>query len=53
MDRLVSVQDYEDFARTYAGIGKASASMIQGTVHVTIAGLIRSRWMRTTRSSAT
>jgi hypothetical protein len=39
MDRLVSVQDYEDFARTYAGIGKASASMIQGTVHVTIAGL--------------
>ncbi len=39
MDRLVSVQDYEDFARTYAGIGKASASLLQGAVHVTIAGL--------------
>ena len=24
-DRLVSVQDFEDFARTFAGIGKASA----------------------------
>ncbi|HEY4263451.1 MAG TPA: putative baseplate assembly protein, partial [Schlesneria sp.] len=39
MDRLVSVQDYEDFARTYAGIGKASASLLQGGVQVTIAGL--------------
>lgn len=39
MDRLVSVQDYEDFARTYAGIGKASASLLQGLVLVTIAGL--------------
>lgn len=39
MDRLVSVQDFADFAMTYAGIGKASASLLQGTVHVTIAGL--------------
>ena len=39
MDRLVSMQDFADFAMTYAGIGKASASLLQGTVHVTIAGL--------------
>ena len=42
LDRLVSVQDYADFARTYAGIGKASAARLSdGTrtqVHVTIAG---------------
>lgn len=38
MDRLVSVQDYEDFARTYAGIGKASSSLLLGAVQVTIAG---------------
>lgn len=42
LDRLVSVQDYEDFARTYAGIGKArAAEMSDGRrqiVHVTIAG---------------
>lgn len=42
LDRLVSVQDYEDFARTYAGIGKARAvEMTDGRrqiVHVTIAG---------------
>ena len=25
LDRLVSVQDYEDFARVFAGIGKARA----------------------------
>ena len=42
LDRLVSVRDYADFARTYAGIGKASAARLtdgrQLVVHVTIAG---------------
>ena len=42
LDRLVSVQDYEDFSRVYAGIGKAQAVEIsdgrQQLVHVTIAG---------------
>lgn len=42
LDRLVSVQDYTDFARTFAGIGKASAQKLtDGTrqiIHVTIAG---------------
>jgi Baseplate J-like protein len=42
LDRLVSVQDYEDFARTYAGVGKAKATEISDCrrqlVHVTIAG---------------
>ena len=42
LDRLVSVQDYEDFACTYAGIGKARAVEItdgrRQIVHVTIAG---------------
>lgn len=43
LDRLVSVQDYEDFARTFAGIGKASATRLtdgrRRVVHVTIAGV--------------
>jgi predicted phage baseplate assembly protein len=43
LDRLVSVQDYEDFARLYAGIGKASAARLtdgrRQLVHVTIAGV--------------
>jgi predicted phage baseplate assembly protein len=43
LDRLVSVQDYEDFARLYAGIGKASAARLSDgrrqLVHVTIAGV--------------
>lgn len=43
LDRLVSVRDYEDFARTYAGIGKAAATTLRdgrrGVVHVTIAGI--------------
>ena len=43
LDRLVSVRDYEDFARTYAGIGKAAATTVRdgrrGIVHVTIAGI--------------
>ncbi len=43
LDRLVSVQDYEDFARTFAGIGKASAIELSDgrrqLVHLTIAGV--------------
>ena len=42
LDRLVSVQDYADFSRTFAGIGKASAVRVsngQGElVYLTIAG---------------
>lgn len=42
LDRLVSVQDYADFARTFAGIGKASATHISDgkrqVVFVTVAG---------------
>ena len=43
LDRLVSTPDYADFARTFAGIGKADAQEIsdgrRSLVHVTIAGL--------------
>ena len=42
LDRLVSVKDYEDFARTYAGVGKAYATELSDgrrqVVHLTIAG---------------
>ena len=42
LDRLVSVQDYEDFARTYAGIAKASSARLSDgrrtLIHLTIAG---------------
>jgi predicted phage baseplate assembly protein len=42
LDRLVSVQDYADFARTFAGIGKANAIRLSDgrrqLVHLTIAG---------------
>ena len=42
LDRLVSVEDYAEFARTYAGIGKVSSARITDgrrlVVHVTIAG---------------
>jgi len=42
LDRLVSVSDYADFARTFAGIGKAVAATISDGkrqwVHLTIAG---------------
>lgn len=42
LDRLVSVPDYADFARTFAGIGKArAASLTDGRrtlLHLTIAG---------------
>jgi len=42
LDRLVAIRDYADFARSFAGIGKASASRLSDgsrqVVHVTIAG---------------
>jgi predicted phage baseplate assembly protein len=42
LDRLVSLPDYTDFARTYAGIDKASAIRLsdgrQELIHLTIAG---------------
>jgi predicted phage baseplate assembly protein len=42
LDRLVSLQDYADFTRTFAGIGKASARRLtdgrRQLVHITIAG---------------
>jgi hypothetical protein len=41
-DRIVSLQDYEDFARAFAGIGKAQATMLwdgeQRLIHITVAG---------------
>jgi len=43
LDRLVSVQDYGDFSRVFAGVGKASARELSAggrqLVHVTIAGV--------------
>jgi hypothetical protein len=43
LDRLVSIQDYEDFARNYTGIGKASACRLSDgrreVVHLSIAGI--------------
>ncbi|MBB5122023.1 hypothetical protein AF335_08290 [Streptomyces eurocidicus] len=43
LDRLVSVPDYEDFARSRAGIGRAAAREIfdgtRRTVHLTVAGV--------------
>jgi predicted phage baseplate assembly protein len=42
LDRLVGVQDYADFARTFAGIGKAYAARFthagRPLIHLTIAG---------------
>jgi hypothetical protein len=42
LDRLVSVKDYADFTRTFAGIGKASAVQLSDgareVIHVTVAG---------------
>ncbi|MDN7179633.1 putative baseplate assembly protein [Caballeronia sp. SEWSISQ10-4 2] len=41
LDRLVSIADYEDFGRTFAGVGKASAVQLSADntrlVHVTLA----------------
>ncbi|MGI9492792.1 MAG: putative baseplate assembly protein [Geminicoccaceae bacterium] len=43
LDRLVSTPDYADFARSFAGIGKADAAELsdgrRNVVHVTIAGI--------------
>jgi hypothetical protein len=43
LDRLVSTRDYADFARTFAGIGKARSARLKDVhrpvVHVTIAGV--------------
>jgi uncharacterized phage protein gp47/JayE len=43
LDRLVSLRDYADFARAFAGIGKATAARLSDgrreLVHVTIAGV--------------
>lgn len=43
LDRLVSTQDHADFARTFAGVAKASAARLSDgrrqLVHVTIAGV--------------
>lgn len=43
LDRLVSVQDYADFARTFAGVARASAVRLtdgrRQLVHLTIAGV--------------
>jgi predicted phage baseplate assembly protein len=43
LDRLVSVEDYGNFARTFAGIAKASAASLSDgwreIVHLTVAGL--------------
>jgi hypothetical protein len=38
LDRLVSVADYADFARTFGGVGKAAAVKLGNLVQVTIAG---------------
>ena len=42
LDRLVSVQDYADFSRTFAGIGKAAARKLSNgrrqLIYLTIAG---------------
>jgi hypothetical protein len=38
LDRLVSVSDYADFARTFGGVGKAAAVKLGNSVQVTIAG---------------
>jgi predicted phage baseplate assembly protein len=43
LDRLVSLQDYEEFARAFAGIGKARAAVLWNgqtkLLHLTIAGV--------------
>ena len=41
-DRIVSLQDFEDFAYAFAGIGKAQANVVwdgdQRLIHITVAG---------------
>lgn len=42
MDRIVSVQDYQNFAQAFAGVGKAQAALLWAgsarRVHLTVAG---------------
>ena len=42
LDRIVSLQDFEDFARAFGGIGKAQAAWVwshgRRIVHITVAG---------------
>lgn len=38
LGRIVSLQDYEDFAAAFAGIGQAAAVAQQGGVFITVAG---------------
>jgi hypothetical protein len=42
LDRVVSLQDFEDFANAFSGIGKAQANVVwdgeQRVIHVTVAG---------------
>jgi predicted phage baseplate assembly protein len=43
LDRIVSLRDFEDFARAFAGIGKAKAARLwdgrRNLIHVTVAGV--------------
>jgi photosystem II stability/assembly factor-like uncharacterized protein len=43
LGRIVSLQDYEDFARSFAGIGKAQAAVVQvaggASIHITVAAV--------------
>jgi len=43
LDRIVSLQDFEDFARAFSGIGKAQASWLWNgqsrMIHLTVAGV--------------
>jgi hypothetical protein len=43
LDRLISVSDYADFARSFAGIGKAISTRVSNrhseVIHVTVAGV--------------
>ncbi len=56
LDRIVSLRDFEDFARAFAGIGKAQATWLwdgeRRLVHLTVAasngGAVRPpAWSRT------
>ncbi|HEX4961804.1 MAG TPA: putative baseplate assembly protein [Thermoanaerobaculia bacterium] len=39
LGRVVSFSDFEDFARSFAGIAKVKAAHIAGSVHLTVAGV--------------
>ncbi|TVP69176.1 MAG: putative baseplate assembly protein [Rhodobacteraceae bacterium] len=47
LDRVVSVRDFEDFARAFAGVGKAQATLLwsgeRQVVHLTVVGADGSR----------